>query len=64
VNFSVNGLPARTGASFSLASVVGSGTTTLTITTKQNVQKGTYTLTITGAGGGLSHSTTVSLMVQ
>ena len=64
VNFSLSGLPTRTTALFSPTSVVGSGNTTLTISSKPRTPHGTYTLTITGTGGGLTHSTNVSLVVQ
>jgi hypothetical protein len=45
-------------------SVTGSGTTTLTITTKPKTPIGTYTLTIKGKAGSLLHSTTVTLVVD
>ena len=64
VNLSVTGLPNRTTATFSPASVTGSGTSTLTITTRNNTPKGTRTLTITGVSGSLSHSTTVTLTIN
>jgi hypothetical protein len=64
VNFSVAGLPSRTSASFSPGSVTGSGTTKLTVFVKPAVPRGTYALTITGTGGGTSHSTSVSLVIQ
>jgi hypothetical protein len=64
VNFSVSGLPARTRASFSPTSVVGSGTTKLTISIKPRAPIGTYPLTITGTGGGATHSANVSLVIH
>jgi hypothetical protein len=64
VNFSVSGLPARTSASFSPTSVVGSGNTTLTVSVKPRAAAGTYPVTITATGGGLTHSTTVNLVIQ
>ena len=64
VNFSVGGLPARTSSSFNPTSVAGSGTSTLTISVNKNATTGTYPLTITGSGGGLTHSTGVSLVIQ
>jgi hypothetical protein len=36
----------------------------LRVTTWKKTITGTYTLTITGTSGGLSHSTTVQLVVQ
>jgi len=42
----------------------GSGTSALTIILGRNTPRKTYTLTVTGSGGGLSNSTTVTLTVQ
>jgi hypothetical protein len=65
VAFSVSGLPAGTSSNFSPASVVGGGSSTLTIqTTIPTTPKGTYTLTITGTGATKTRSTTVTLRVQ
>ena len=64
VNFSVSGLPARTSATFSPTSVVGSGNTKLTISIKPRAAIGTYPLTIKATGGGLTHSTTVNLVIK
>lgn len=63
VTFSVTGLPAGASGSFSPGSVVGSGSSTLSITTASTTAPGTYTLTIIGSDGTLSHSTTVTLVV-
>jgi Domain of unknown function (DUF1929)/Glyoxal oxidase N-terminus len=62
--FRVSGLPARTSSSFSPGSVPGKGTSTLTISAKQRAPSGTYPLTVSATGGGLTHSATVSLIVQ
>jgi spore maturation protein SpmB len=62
--FSVSGLPARTSASFSPGSVPGKGTSTLTITAKGKAPSGTYPLTVSATGGGLTHSATVSLVIK
>jgi len=64
VNLSVSNLPRNATASFSPASINGSGTSTLTINTASNTRIGTRTLTITGTSGTITHSTTVSLKVQ
>src|SRR6266478_1418932 len=64
VNFSVSGLPARTSASFSPTSVVGAGNTKLTISIKPREAIGTYPLTVKATGGGLTHSTTVNLVIK
>jgi hypothetical protein len=64
VNFSVRGLPTRTSSSFTPTSVAGSGTTTLTISTKSRTATGTYLLTIKATGGGFTHSATVNLAIK
>jgi len=64
INFNVSGLPARASASFNPSSVVGSGTTKLTVSVKPRALLGTYPLTITGTGGGANHSATVSLVIR
>ncbi len=61
VSFSVSGLPSGARASFSPATVTGSGSTTMTVTTSST--RGTFPLTITGTGGGLKHTASVSLTV-
>lgn len=63
VNLTVSGLPPGATASMSPASVVGSGSSTLTISTATSTPMGTYPLTITGTSGTLSHSTTATLVV-
>jgi hypothetical protein len=62
--FSVSGLPTRTSSSFSPTSVAGTGNTTLKISTKPRTATGTYPLTIKATGGGLTHSTTVNLVIK
>lgn len=63
VTFSVKS-PPRTKASFNPTSVAGSGSSTLTISANRNAKTGTYPLTITGTGGGTTHSANVSLIIQ
>jgi galactose oxidase-like protein len=63
-NFTVVGLPSRVTASFSPASVKGSGTTTLTLTAASNAPLVTRKITITGTSGTLIHSTSVTLTIQ
>jgi hypothetical protein len=62
VSLSVTGLPAHATASFSPNPATS--TSTLTVTTWRKTSSRTYPLTITGTSGGLSHSTTVQLVVQ
>jgi hypothetical protein len=64
VNLSVTGLPKRTSASFNPSSLPGSGNSTLTISVNRPATVGSYALTITGTGGGVTRSTTVSLTIQ
>jgi len=64
VNFSVTGLPKQTSASFNPTSVTGQGSSTLTVSPKMGAPRGTYTLTITATGGGITHSQMVSLVIQ
>ena len=64
VSLSVSGLPSRTSALFNPTSVTGSGTSKLTISTRSRTPTGTFTLTIKGTSGSLTHSTTVSLTVH
>ena len=65
---SVGGLPSGAGASFAPNPVTppagGAVSSTLSVTTAASTPAGTYTLTLTGTSGALSHSTTVSLVVQ
>ncbi|HST77012.1 MAG TPA: protease pro-enzyme activation domain-containing protein [Verrucomicrobiae bacterium] len=63
VNFSVSGLPAGAGATFSPASLTTSGTSTLAITTTTATPGGSYPLTITGSDAVRTHTTAVTLVV-
>ena len=64
VTLSLSGQLAGIGGSFIPNPT--SSTSTLTVTTSPTTSPGTYTLTITGAGGTptVSHTTTVTLVVQ
>ncbi len=66
VYFSVSGLPTGASANFSPSSVVGTGSSTMTVTTSSSTPSGSYTLTVTGAtsdSSDLTNSTTVTLNV-
>jgi hypothetical protein len=63
VTFSATGLPRGASASFDPPSVTGSGTSTLTITTRPSTTRGTFTLTISGTSGSLTRTTSVALTV-
>jgi photosystem II stability/assembly factor-like uncharacterized protein len=68
VSLSVSGLPSKTTASFSSNPVTltpgGNASSVLTINTQRNGPTGTFTLAITGTGGGLSHSQNATLTVS
>src|SRR5262249_41436252 len=64
VALGASGLPAGATASFSPATVPGTGSSTLTVTTTGSTPVGTSTWTITGPSGSLTHPTTVSLVVN
>jgi uncharacterized membrane protein len=62
VTLSVSGLPS--GASGSFSPNPTSTSATLAVTTSTSTPAGTYALTITGVSGNLTHTTTVSLVVN
>jgi hypothetical protein len=64
VSLSVSGLPTGASGSFNPASVAGSGSSTLSVTTTTNTAPGTYTVTVTGTSGSLVHTATVTLVVN
>ena len=64
VNLSVAGLPSRASASLNTSSIGASGTAVLTVRVGKHAPRGTYTLTITGSSGSLSHSDTVALTIR
>jgi hypothetical protein len=61
VNLSVTGLP--TGATATLSPNPATTTSTLSVATLASTPTGSYTLTITGVNGGLTHTATVTLTV-
>jgi sugar lactone lactonase YvrE len=65
VNLSASGLPADAVPTFNPPSIVGSGTSTLTITTGSNSQYGNYPITITATSisPSLTLSATVTLVI-
>jgi hypothetical protein len=66
VGLTVDGLPAGGSASFSPSSTItgGDGSATLNVTTTASTPGGSYPLTITGTGGGKTHTATVTLVVN
>ena len=63
VNLSVSGVPNGARAAFKPASI-SSGNSGLTVTAGQRTVRGTYTLTISGTSGSLSHTTPVTLIIR
>ncbi len=64
VNLSISGLPSLVTATFTPASVTGTGTSTLKFVVDRRALQGNYPLTITGTSGLQSHSTPVTLTVN
>jgi hypothetical protein len=65
VSLSATGLPTGVTARFSPATISGgSGSYTLTLSAASSVPLGTYTITVTGTNGALSHSSSVTLVVN
>ena len=62
VNLSVSGLPVGAGGTFS-PNPVTAASSTLTVTTASTTATGSYSLTITGTSGSLSHTTAATLIV-
>jgi len=65
VAFSASGLPPGASASFVPTSIAapGGGAVSMTISTGSSTPVGTYSIGVTGTGGGQSHSTTINLTV-
>ena len=66
VALSPTGLPSGVTGSFSPSSIAapGSGTSDFTLTVSRSAPLGTYPITITGSGGGITHSTTLTFTVR
>jgi hypothetical protein len=64
MELSISGLPEGATSAFNPAKGAPSFSSTLTISTGVDTALGIYTLTITGAGGGLSKTATVTLTIQ
>jgi Domain of unknown function (DUF1929)/Glyoxal oxidase N-terminus len=63
VSLSASGLPSGATASFNPATVNGSGSSTLTVTTLASTAAGSYPITITATSGALTHTASVTLVV-
>ncbi|MDQ2943845.1 MAG: hypothetical protein M3R21_09295 [Candidatus Dormibacteraeota bacterium] len=64
VTFGATGLPAGATATFNPTSVTTSGSSTMNVTTSTTTPTGSYPITITGTSGSLTHSATVTLVVN
>ncbi len=64
VDLTVSGLPNWSSASFSPTPATSSSVLTVSTSPNRKTPVGTYTLTISGTTGTLTHSTTVTLIVQ
>jgi kumamolisin len=66
IALSATGQPTGVTVGFSPTSIAapGSGTSTVTFTVSSTATPGTYPITITGTGGGITHTTPVSLTVS
>lgn len=63
VSLAASGLPQNSTATFNPTSVSGSGSSTLTVATSTSTPLGSYTITVAGTSGSLSHPVNVSLSV-
>ncbi|HTS29634.1 MAG TPA: protease pro-enzyme activation domain-containing protein [Bryobacteraceae bacterium] len=66
ISFSATGVPSGVTSSFTPSSIAapGSGTTDFNLSVASNATRGTYSITITGTGGGQSHSTVLTLQIR
>ncbi len=65
ITLSASGVPSGTSVSFNPSTIVapGVGSSTMTVTVGGNTPAGIYPITVTGNGGGIQQSTTVTLTV-
>jgi hypothetical protein len=63
VGLSASGLPSGASASFSPISVTAGGSSTMTVSVGPATTPGNYTITVTGIGSSVTHTTSVSLTV-
>ena len=66
ITFSATGVPSGVTYSFTPASISapGSGSTDFNLTVSQTAPTGTYAITITGTGGGVTHTTTLTFQIR
>ena len=65
IALSASGVPSGVTVSFSPSSIAapGSGTSDMNFTVSYNARPGTYPITITGVGGGITHTTVIDFEV-
>jgi len=63
VTLTVSGLPLGASAIFNPSTVTPPGTSSLQVSTSSSTPAGNYLITVTGSGGGQTHSTTFMLQV-
>jgi subtilase family serine protease len=65
IALSATGQPSRVTVSFSPSSIPapGAGSSTMTVTVNRRARAGTYPITVKGTGGGVTHTTTVTLTI-
>jgi uncharacterized membrane protein len=63
-NLSASGLPSGATATFNPASITGTGSSQLTVTTVGSTPAGTYPFTITGTSGSEVHTASATLVVS
>ena len=65
ISLSASGEPSRVTISFNPSSIraPGAGSSTMTVTVNRRASAGTYTITVKGSGGGIQHTTTVTLAI-
>jgi PKD repeat protein len=63
IALAITGLPAGAAAAFSPGTITGGASSTLVVTTAATTPAGTYPLTITGASGTVTRTTSVALTV-
>ena len=66
ISLSATGVPSGVNYSFTPSSIAapGSGSAHFNLTVARNAPTGTYPITITGTGGGLTHSTTLTFQIR
>jgi len=64
IALSATGLPKGTTATFSPVSIAAPGSSTMTLKVGPSTAAGTYAVIVTGTGGGLTHTATVSLTIK